>query len=277
VSLWVVAIVLATAVLHAGWNAVLRHGRDGVWTYAYISIGGAVFAALWLPFLPLPAFGAVAFLGASFLVHGLYGVLLIAGYRWGELGAVYPLARGSAPLLVTAGAAFFAGERLGPLPLLAIGVISFGIIALSRQSLRTATPPRAVAVALVTGGVIATYSVIDGIGSRLSGSAFSYALWLMALNGLPWLFVLAARRGGGGGTADGARAVLGGVASTVAYALVLWAMTKGALCIVSALRETSIVFAAIIGWAVLGERRSVRRLAACGVIACGIVGLAAFR
>lgn len=199
----------------------------------------------------------------------------------GELGAVYPLARGSAPLLVTAGAALFAGEHLGPTPLAAIALISFGVIALSRHSLATATPPRALAMALATGATIATYSVIDGIGSRVAGNAFSYAFWLEAVDFIPWPFILLVRGGGWRSTravsGEGWRAMFGGALSIIAYATVLWAMTRGALGMVSALRETSVVFAALIGWLFLGERLSWRRLAACGVIASGVVALTALR
>lgn len=276
---WIIALVLATAIIHASWNAVLRHGRDGLWSFTAIAFGAAAFSAFWLPFLPLPDVRAVPYIGASFLVHTAYSILLISGYRSGELGVVYPLARGSAPLLVTAGAALFAREYPGPAPLAAIGVISFGILSLSRHGLATATPPRTLLVALATGVTIATYSVIDGIGARLSGNAFSYAFWLDVVNFAPWPVILLVRRGSWRSQAaaarDGARAVLGGVMSVVAYAFVLWAMTKGALGIVSALRETSVVFAALIGWLFLGERFSSRRLAACGIIACGIMILAA--
>lgn len=277
----IIVLILATAVLHASWNAVLRHGRDGLRTFTAIAFGGALFSALWLPFLPLPAPPALPFLGASFLLHTLYSVFLILGYRWGELGAVYPLARGSAPLLVTGGAAVFAGEHLGPGSLAAIAVISFGIIALSRHSLATATPPRALVMALATGAAIATYSVVDGIGARLAGNAFSYAFWLELADFVPWPFVLLARGSGWRGThaapGEGLRAMLGGALSIIAYATVLWAMTMGALGMVSALRETSVVFAALIGWLFLGERLSLRRLAACGVIALGIAALTVLR
>jgi drug/metabolite transporter (DMT)-like permease len=280
-SAWIVILILATAVLHASWNAVLRHGRDGLWSFTAIAGGGALFSLLWLPFLPLPAAASLPFLAASFVLHTGYSVLLILGYRWGELGAVYPLARGSAPLLVTAGAALFAGEHLGPGPLAAIAVISFGIIALSRHSLASATPPRALVAALATGATIATYSVIDGMGSRLAGNAFAYAFWLEAADFIPWPFVLLARRGtwrsAAAAAGDGWRALLGGMLSIIAYAIVLWAMTRGVLGMVSALRETSVVFAALIGWLVLGERLSWRRLAACGVIAAGVAALMLLR
>ncbi len=279
----IIALVLLTAVLHASWNAVLRHGRGSLWSFTALAFGGAAFAALWLPFLPWPDTRALPYIGASFFVHTAYSALLIAGYRWGELGMVYPLARGSAPLLVTAGAALFAGEHLGPAPLAAIAVISLGILALSQHGIANAAP-RAVAAALATGVTIATYSVIDGIGVRLAGNAFSYALWLEVIDFLPWPVLLLVRHGGhvralarGAAPGDTARAVLGGVLSIIAYALVLWAMTLGALGIVAALRETSVVFAALIGWAFLGERFSGRRSAACGIIAAGIVLLAAVR
>jgi drug/metabolite transporter (DMT)-like permease len=254
---WVVALVLSTAILHASWNAVLRHGRDGLWTFTLIMAGATALSALCLPFLPLPDRSCVPFLAAAFLLHGIYSVLLIFGYRWGELGAVYPIARGTAPLLVSAGAALFADERLSLPTLAAIAVVSLGIVGLSRDHLASAAPPRALAIAVATGIAIASYSVVDGMGARVAGNATSYAFWLAVL--------------------DGWRALAGGAVSIVGYALVLWAMTLGALGIVSALRETSVVFAALIGWLFLGERLTVSRLAACSVIAAGILALALLR
>jgi drug/metabolite transporter (DMT)-like permease len=278
---WVVALILSTAILHASWNAVLRHGRDGLWTFTLIMAGATALSALCLPFLPLPDRSCVPFLAAAFLLHGIYSVLLIFGYRWGELGAVYPIARGTAPLLVSAGAALFADERLSLPTLAAIAVVSLGIVGLSRDHLASAAPPRALAVAVATGVAIASYSVVDGMGARVAGNATSYAFWLSVLDFLPWPLVLLARRGTlrsrRAAPGDGWRALAGGAVSIVGYALVLWAMTLGALGIVSALRETSVVFAALIGWLFLGERLTVRRLAACGVIAAGIVALALLR
>jgi drug/metabolite transporter (DMT)-like permease len=278
---WVVALVLSTAILHASWNAVLRHGRDGLWTFMLIMASAAALSALGLPFLPLPDKSCVPFLAAAFLLHGIYSVLLIFGYRWGELGAVYPIARGTAPLLVSAGAALFAGERL-PLPTLAaIAVVSLGIVGLSRDHLASASPPRALAIAVATGIAIASYSVVDGMGARVAGNAISYAFWLAVLDFLPWPLVLLARRSTlrsrRAAPGDGWRALAGGAVSIVGYALVLWAMTLGALGIVAALRETSVVFAALIGWFFLGERLTVSRLAACSVIAAGILALALLR
>jgi drug/metabolite transporter (DMT)-like permease len=275
------AVVLSTAVLHAGWNAVLRHGRDRLWTFVLIAGGSAAFSVACLPWLPLPHAASLPMLASSFLLHTLYSVLLIFGYGWGELGAIYPIARGSAPLLVAAGAAVFASEHLRPLALAAIAVISLGIIALSRDNLAAAAPRRALAAAIATGLTIASYSVVDGIGARLAGNAASYGFWLTAVDFLPWPLVLMARRGtmrsGMAGPGDGWRAFTGGVVSIIAYVIVLWAMTLAPLGIVSALRETSVVFAALIGWFFLGERLSWQRLAACCVIAAGIVTLALAR
>ena len=280
-STWVVALVLSTAVLHVGWNAVLRHGQDALWTFSLIAVGGATLSATCLPLLPVPSTESLPFMASSFVLHTGYSVLLIFGYRWGELGAVYPVARGSAPLLVTAGAAVFAREHLGVMTLAAIAVISVGIITLSYDNLARAMPPRALVAALATGVTIASYSVMDGMGARLAGNAISYAFWLEVIDFLPWPFILYARRGTLRGdraaSGDGGRAVVGGAASIVAYALVLWAMTLGPLGVVSALRETSVVFAALMGWLFLGERLSGRRLASCAVIAAGVAWLALAR
>jgi drug/metabolite transporter (DMT)-like permease len=281
VSAGIVVLVLSTAVLHAGWNAVLRHGSDRLWTSMLIAFGGAGFAALWLPWLPLPNRASLPFMLTSFLLHTAYRALLIFTYRWGELGAVYPIARGSAPLLVTAGAAMFAGEHPSWPVLGAIALVSLGIVALSRSNRATRTPPRAMAVAIATGAVIAGYSVIDGLGARLAGSSFSYVLWLETVESLPWPFLLFAQRGTLKGEraarGDGWRALWAGAASILAYALVVWAMTQAPLGIVSALRETSVVFAAVIGWLFLGERATWHRFATCGLIAAGIAVLALVR
>ena len=276
-SAWIVALVLSTAVFHAGWNAVLRHSRDRLLATAMIALGGAAAAAAFLPFLPWPGRASLPFLLASFALHTVYRTLLIFGYRWGELGVVYPIARGSAPLLVTAAATLFAGEHLSAPALGAIAVISLGIAALSQSHLATA-PPRALLIAIATGAVIAGYSVVDGMGARRAASAFSYAFWLPTVECLPWVLVLF-RRGALRGAAVGEswRAVTGGVVSILAYALVVWAMTQGALGIVSALRETSVVFAALLGWLFLGERLTWRRLLTCCGIAAGIVMLALLR
>jgi drug/metabolite transporter (DMT)-like permease len=271
---------LSTAVFHAGWNAVLRHSRDRLLATAMIALGGAVVAASFLPFLPWPGRASLPFMLASFALHTVYRGLLIFAYRWGELGVVYPISRGSAPLLVTAGAALFAGEHLSAPALAAIAIISLGIVALSQSHLATA-PPRTLVIAIATGAVIAGYSVIDGMGARLAENSFSYAFWLEAVECLPWTFVLLLRRGTlrGGGAAAGEhwRAMVGGMVSILAYALVVWAMTHGALGIVTALRETSVVFAALIGWLFLGERFTWRRLVTCCGIAAGIVMLALLR
>jgi drug/metabolite transporter (DMT)-like permease len=276
VSAWIAALVLSTALFHAGWNAVLRHGNDRLWTSAMIAFGDSTVAALLLPFLPWPSSASLPFMFASFVLHTAYRVLLIFAYQW-DLGTVYPISRGSAPLLVTAAAALFAGEHVSGLALVAIALISLGIVALSQSHLVTA-PPRALIIAVTTGVVIASYSMVDGMGARLAGNSFSYVFWLEATEFLPWPFILLARRGTLRGDraapGDGWRAVGAGAVSVLAYALVVWAMTRGALGIVTALRETSVVFAALLGWLFLGERLTWRRLFACGAIAAGIIMLA---
>jgi drug/metabolite transporter (DMT)-like permease len=281
VSLWLIGLVLGTAVLHASWNAVLRHGRDRLWTSALIAMGGGLTSAAVLPFLPWPSGASLPFIAASFVIHTLYRIFLAFAYRWGELGLVYPIARGSAPLLVTLGAALVAGEHLDKPALAAIGLICLGIVGLSQTGIAAAAPKRALASAFATGLAIASYTVVDGIGSRLSGNPFTYVCWLEASEAVPWLAVLLVSRGTlrsqHAAPGDGWRAVLGGAVSILAYALVVWAMGFGPLGIISALRETSVVFAALIGWLFLGERWSWRRVGACGVIASGIVALVLLR
>jgi uncharacterized membrane protein len=278
---WIVALVLATAVLHAGWNAVLRHGGDPLWSMIVMATAEGLVALCCLPLLPIPATASWPYVAASWVLHTGYRLLLAQAYRWGELGVVYPIARGSAPLLVTAAAAVVASERL-PAPALAgVALISLGILALSRRDPANTTAKRALLLAFATGLTIAAYTVSDGLGARRSGNAFAYVLWLEMLGGLTMPLVLWAYRGTlrsqQAAPGDGWHAVLGGIASLVAYALVVWALTLGALGIVSALRETSVVFAALIGRLFLGEALRWHRLAAAGVIAAGIVCLALTR
>jgi drug/metabolite transporter (DMT)-like permease len=280
-TVWLIGVVLSTAVLHAGWNAVLRHGRDALWSSAVITLGYSGAAIVWLPFVPLPGKASVPFIAVSLATHFGARVFLGQAYRWGELGAVYPIARGSAPLLVTGAAAVFAGEHLTPQMLGAISVISFGIVALSQVSLDRGIPRPAVLFALATALAIASYTIVDGIGARRAGNAFSYVLWLATLEIAPWPFVILASRGRLHGRfaapGDGWRALAGGAASLLAYALVVWAMTMAPLGMVSALRETSVVFAALIGWLFLNERWSWRRIGACTIIAAGVIWLAMLR
>jgi drug/metabolite transporter (DMT)-like permease len=195
----------------------------------------------------------------------------VVSYRHGDLGVSYPISRGSSPLLVALGAAALAGERLDGLSLTGVAFISIGILGLAfegRKGLRS----RALVPALLTGITIAAYTLADGLGARLSGHSQAYAAWLFVSYGPAMLLILVLWRGHADQfrlDAETARSALGGLVSMTAYAMVIFAASVSPMGPVSALRETGVVFAALIGRIFLGEELSGRRLASCSVVALG--------
>ena len=269
-------MVLLAAVLHATWNALLKGGQDRLATFVLLDLTGVVLCALAVPLLPGPAPASWVFIALSTLIHTGYKLLLIESYRTGgELSQVYPLARGSAPLLVAGFAGLVVGERLGPLRLAGVLVVCLGLVLLVGMGRRQlAAHRRAVGFALATGVSIAAYTVADGLGVRRSGSALGYIAWLFLAEGLPLPLYAATwgrRHLKAGLRANLARGVTSGVLSLAAYGLVIWAQTRGALAVVAALRETSVVIAALIGSVVFGERFGYRRTVAAAVVTAGIV------
>lgn len=272
------ALVLLAAVLHASWNAMLHGNRDRFFSMTWMSIAIASVATVLIAFLPLPARGAWPYLAASGCVHVVYNMCLVMSYRRGDLAQAYPVARGSSPLLVTLGAAFFAHEAIGPLHALGIVLISGGIIAIALQGRRVSR--MAMLAAFTTGATIALYTVIDGIGVRASGGeALSYTAWMFLFYWLmPLLFI--ARRGLAAlwmpvraAPLSVGTSLAGGLVSIAAYGIVIWAMQSGAMGTVSALRETSVVFAVLIGRTFLREAVSAKRWIACVIVAAGAVCL----
>jgi drug/metabolite transporter (DMT)-like permease len=270
----VLAAVLGAAVLHASWNAMLRTGADHLWTSAVMSAVTALVCAASLPFVPWPEKASWPYVLLSGALHVGYFLFLVRAYRTGDFVQTYPIARGSSPLLVTLGAALFAGERLSLGTTLGVFLVAGAIIALAFEGRRfsVASVPSALAV----GCFIGAYSVTDGVGVRLSGSALGYTVWMCLLWGVAMPLVYLAVRGLRGAArpvADNTRAAMAGLLALIAYGLVLWAMQRAPLGPVAALRETSVVVAALIGWLVLGQPLGVRRGVACAVIAAGAAWL----
>jgi drug/metabolite transporter (DMT)-like permease len=270
--------VLFAAVLHASWNAMLHGNDDRFLSMTWMSIAIAAVSTVVILFTPWPAEAAWPYIITSGLVHIVYNVTLVRSYRRNDLAQAYPIARGSSPLLVTLGAALFAHEAIGPLHVLGIVMISGGIIAIALQGSHVSRA--GVLAALTTGVTIAVYTVIDGIGVRLSGGqAIAYTAWMFLFYWLmPALFV--AMRGlaalwspvRSAPTAVGS-SLVGGLVSILAYGIVIWALQSGAMGAVSALRETSVVFAVLIGRVFLRETVSGKRWLACMIVAGGAVCL----
>ena len=268
--------VLFAALCHAGWNALVKVGLDPLSTTTLIAIGSAVVA---IPFLPLVGFPAVAawpWLVASAFIHLLYFAALIESYRTGDLGQVYPIARGSAPLMTAAATTFILGEKLSLTGWTGIVVLVAGVFLLSARGGRDLVrfDRRAVGYALLTALTICTYSVVDGIGARLAGDPNAYSLWLFVGNALT-LVPYALYR-------DGRavipvmriywrRGLLGGALQTLSYGTVLWAMTLAPIAIVATLRETSVLFGAVIAVVILKEPLRPVRIAAALLIVGGLV------
>lgn len=274
----IVAAVLAAAVLHATWNAVAKGSGDRVGLFVRSSLVGAVAAAVALWFVPLPAGGAWPWLIASVVVHVFYNLGLMAAYRLGDFNQTYPLARGVGPIAVAIVAASALDEPLAPVPAAGVALIAGAIAVLGLTPWRTVRANRpAVVAAVLTGLTIAGYTLIDGVGVRASGTAIGYTLWLVGLECAATAVVAAAirprdaaRAGPRGWAVAGAVTVL----STLAYGLVLWAQTRGALAAVAALRESSVVVAALIGLVVFKEPLGRVRIAASVAVALGVVLLA---
>jgi drug/metabolite transporter (DMT)-like permease len=270
--------VLLAAILHASWNAMLHGNRDRYLSMTWMSIVIAIVSTLVVAVLPLPAAGAWPFIIASGLVHIVYNMSLIRSYRRSDLSVAYAIARGSSPLLVTLGAALFAREAISPVHALGIALISGGILTLALLDKHVSRAD--MLAALSTGAIIALYTVIDGLGVRQSGGqAVAYTAWMfmfywlmpalfVASRGLPALLSPIRTHPASVGTS-----LVGGLVSIGAYGIVIWAMQSGAMGGVSALRETSVVFAALIGRLFLGEAMSAKRWAVCAVVAAGAVCL----
>ncbi len=267
----VIVLVLLGALLHASWNAIVKAGSDKQLGAALISAGAGLTAVPFLPFLPLPAPEAWPFVAASAVLQFTYFQLVAAGYRAGDIGLVYPLMRGVAPLLVALTSSLVIKEHLTHGAMLGVATISAGILTLAFEARRGGS--RAIVLALMNAMVIATYTFVDGLGARKAGNAISYTLWMSLLPPVllfGWAFysrgttmVLSYVR------REWWRGWFGGAGSIASYGLALWAMTKAPVAAVAALRETSILFALVISVVILKEKASVWRYVAGAIIALG--------
>ncbi|MGO4440627.1 EamA family transporter [Rhizobium sp. RAF56] len=271
----VIVLVLFGALLHATWNAIVKAGTDKSLDAALISAGGAAVALPFLAALPLPLPAAWPFIGASAILQFAYFQLVAAAYRAGDIGLVYPLMRGVAPMIVAATSALILGETLSAGSLAGIMTICAGIMTLAFEARKGGR--RAIVLALSNAVVIAAYTFVDGVGARRSGNAISYTLWMSLLPPVLLFTWAISRRGAVAVLAhvklNWWRGILGGGGSIASYGIALWAMTKAPVATVAALRETSILFALAISVLVLKERSSIWRYLAGAIIAAGVLVL----
>ncbi len=279
----VMLLVLLGAALHASWNALVKSGRDKFLDTVLVAAGSAALAGAALPFLPVPAPASWPYIAASVAIHVVYFALVAAAYRTGDMGLAYPLMRGTAPLIVALLSGALLGERLGPGAWAGVALICGGVLGLAaaRGGLGAAGARRGPALApvafpLANAGVIAAYTLVDGVGARLSGHAAAYTLWMLLLTAPPLLVWAAVRRPRD--LRDQIRArwrlgLLGGACTLGSYTLALWAMTRAPIASVAALRETSILFGMALAALLLKERLGWIRHAAAVAIACGAAAL----
>jgi len=270
--------VLAAAVTHATWNAIAHGIKDQVLAFGLIGAGGIAVAVPLVAVSPLPLRACWPYLLASVFIHVFYNLLLMRAYRYGDFGQVYPLARGTSPLVVTVLAAVLAAERPSLPQVVGVLVISSGLAVLvlagRRLSSGSGLSRPALLAAGGTGLTIAAYTTVDGLGVRLSGSSVGYIGWLMVLQSLcvpAW--ALMRRRDVVRGLSRRVllSGVLAGALSVLAYGLVLWAQTRGPLAPIAALRETSVIFGAVIGTVVFREPFGRWRIAATVLVVLGVL------
>lgn len=260
--------------MHASWNALVKSG--GAPEFAIAAYRGAgIILLVALPFVPVPAVESWWFIFASVVVHNLYYFTLAKSYRSGDLSQVYPLFRGLAPVLVAVGAWIFIGEKLTAGGVAGIALISAGLMSLALFGRRRGQlTSQALGWGVITSVFIAMYTVIDGYGGRQSGNVLSYILWLFTFEAVPiviWLLFTQRQAWFDYLKASSGTIVIGAVISSAAYALVIYAMSLGAIAMVSSLRETSVIFAALIGALFLKEPFGKQRVLAASLVALGIV------
>lgn len=278
------ALLLAAALMHATWNAILKADQsDRLATFGVIMTTGTVMGLVAVPFLPWIEPAAWKYLAASVAIHVLYYIFLLKAYSYGDLSHTYPIARGLGPLLVALVSGRFIGEHLRGQDIAGVLLLSAGLVALAIPLRRAVPRPGsrfglATLFAVLTGFTIAAYIIADGLGVRSAGPTFehriAYIAWLCVVEG-PWLLVLAfalrpatvwshLRR-------TWWRGVIGGLIANVGYGIAIYALVLGPMAHVAALRETSVLFGALMGTLLLGEPFGVRRVAAAFVIVVGLV------
>lgn len=274
---WVFSLVLAAAAMHAGWNALVKVGLDRLSSITLIALCAGMLSLVALAFVSPPGPSAWPWMALSVVLHIGYNLFLVQAYRGGDLGQVYPIARGTAPLLVTLVSLAALNEGLAHRELLGIALLVAGIWLMALWGGRAGhvrLARRALACALTTSLFIAGYTLADGIGARVNHDPLGYTLWLFAINGLAMLIVFVGWRGAAAMPtllAHWRGGLAGGAMSLGAYGITIWAMSMAPIALVAALRESSVLFALAISALLLGEPLSRGRLLAGLLIVSGIV------
>jgi drug/metabolite transporter (DMT)-like permease len=275
-GLGVTLAVLGAALAHATWNAIVKSSRDVLLETTIVIVGAGAAALPFAFFVAPPAPAAWPYLAASLTIHIAYYVALIGAYRAGDLSHGYPIMRGVAPLLVALCAVPWLGEAPRPATWAGVLLICSGVLSLGLAGFHWRTSRTSTGWALANAVIIASYTLVDASGIRLSGSPEGYVVWLFLLDALPFPLIVLALRGRelvAHGRRYWWRGLAGGVLSAVAYGIALWAMTRAPVAAVAALRETSVLFAALIGAYVLREGHVRRRIGGAAAVVAGVIAL----
>jgi drug/metabolite transporter (DMT)-like permease len=271
----IAGLILLAALMHASWNAVVKSDRDRLASIGVVMMTGAVICLALTPFVKFPDQAAWPWLLASVIIHNFYYFFLLSAYAHGDLSHVYPIARGLGPVLVAIFSSAIVGESLSAVEAGGVTLVSIGILTVAlANGVPRGSDWRPTIYALITGVTIAGYTFSDGLGARHSGDAIGYIVWLNVFEG-PWVLAVAFwKRGALLGpyfAAHWKRNVGGGIIATLGYGIAIWALSLGAMAHVAALRETSVIFAALMGTLLLRESFGLRRVVAAGLVVGGLL------
>jgi drug/metabolite transporter (DMT)-like permease len=273
-TLFVFSAVLFAAFLHASWNALIKVGVSKVTGMLIMTLMQGGLGLVIALTRPWPTADVIPWLLASGVFHAGYKLFLAFAYEQGDLSRVYPIARGAAPMVVTGISALFLADAIAPVEYAGILVLGTGIAVMARGAFRNGESRRLVPLALGSALMTAGYSLVDGLGARVSGDAVMYVGWLFALDAVIFTPICIALRGSVVLRARGRDWVLGSAAAAAsygAYAIAVWAMTQAPIALVAALRESSILFAVLIGWLAFGDRMDAGKALAAGLIVLGMM------
>ena len=275
-SFGVTLAVLAAAAAHATWNAMIKSSRYALLDLALVVVFSGVATAPFLSFVAPPAPAVWPYIAASIVIHIAYYVALVGAYRAGDLSHGYPLMRGIAPIITSLCAVAWLGEAPRPLVWVGIALICGGVLSLGLAGFHWRESRVSTTWALTNALIVAAYTLVDAAGVRTARTPGTYVVWLFVLDALPFpLFILLLKRREMLSYASRfwLRGLIGGALSAGAYGVVLWAMTRAPVAAVAALRETSVIFAALIGAWLLKEGHIARRLAGAAIVAAGVIAL----
>jgi len=276
-STTVTLLVLMAALFHALWNAFVKKGYDPLVSIAGIALSCGIFSLFCLPFVGWPEPQLWPWIFTAISLHTVYMIMLSQAYRYGDFSMAYPIARGAAPAIVVIVSLVFLNEAFEQSQLIAIGGILFGIFLFVFQKVGAlVSDTKSLFYALITACLIASYTLVDGVGTRQANNPLNYIAWMIFLQTFPIFSFMLYQKGKTGAVKlldTPWRIIGGGFMAFSGYAIVLWAMTKAPIALVATLRETSIIIAALIGMFWMKEQGGWRRIVAAIIIFVSVVYL----